>query len=87
MWHASVGKSGDAASRRLKALTVLAGVGDASLGEWFSDSPVASHVRRRLSESEAALIGPVVDVRGTDEGASRVSRMAQYLPHGWTEEV
>lgn len=87
MWHASVSGRGDAAARRLKALAVLAGVGDAGLGEWLSDSPVASHVRRRLSESEAAPIGPVVDVRGTDEGALRVSRMASYLPVGWTEEM
>lgn len=58
----------------------LAGVGDATLGEWTEQGDVAVHLRRRLTEAEARDIGPVVDVRGTWEGEKRANRVRRYLP-------
>jgi len=86
VWHVSIGGLADQTARRLKALTILAGRGEAPLGEWWEDNPIATHLRRRLTPEEAAPIGPVVDVRGTPEGARRLAAVQAYLPHGWTEE-
>ena len=51
------------------ARRALKGVGDAQLGEWVNRRQDASkkflHIRRRLTEEEAEIIGPVIDVRGT----------------------
>ncbi len=68
-----------------EARRVLDGVGDASLGEWL-DPPVRGvlHLRRRLSAEEGEAIGPVVDVRGTDEAARRLVPVAPLLPAGWS---
>lgn len=84
MWHVSV-SGGSADANRLKALAVLAGVGDAASGEWIEDGEIAVHVRRRLRGEEAALVGPVVDVRQTPEALRRFVLMQPYLPEGWTE--
>jgi hypothetical protein len=67
------------------ALRMLAGVGDASRGEWWERGGFATHLRRRLSVAEDARVGPVVDVRGTAEAARRFAAMKPYLPAGWTE--
>jgi hypothetical protein len=83
VWHASIGPSG--ADSRLIALRVLHGVGDPIAGEWFEVGVVADHVRRRLTEGEAAIVGPVCDVRGTVDAATRFARMRPFLPPGWTE--
>ncbi len=83
VWHVSVGR-GSKADARLKALQVLAGVGDAALGEWDEEGEIAYHVRRRLTAEEAADIG-VVDVRGTPEAQRRFVAMRPFLPSGWTE--
>jgi hypothetical protein len=66
------------------ALTVLQGRGDPVLGEWFEEGQIATHVRRRLTPTEAAATGPVVDVRHTPEGQRRFDAMRPYLPAGWT---
>lgn len=87
VWHASVQSITMPLSRRL-ALEALTGVGDASLGEWLEDgNKGVAHVRRRLSAREAALIPGMEDIRGTDEEASRLTRLLSEAPHlrGWIE--
>lgn len=63
----------------------LDGVGDASLGEWREWTGRAVHVRRRLSDLEARKVGPVIDIRGTDEAERRLARVRHRLPPGYTE--
>lgn len=85
VWHASVALVAfDMQPERLRtqALAALAGVGDASLGEWEEWTGRAYHVRRRLSASESSVVGPVIDVRGLPEGLRRVANMTPYLPVG-----
>lgn len=57
----------------------LAGVGDASLGEWREKGRAAVHLRRRLSDREQRSIGPAVDVRGTPEALQRAMRLPDQL--------
>ena len=57
----------------------LAGVGDASLGEWREWTGRAFHLRRRLSLREARRVGPVVDVRGTDDARRRALKLGPLL--------
>jgi hypothetical protein len=66
-------------------LRVLDGVGDATLGEWYESGGLAFHVRRRLSEVEARIVGTVVDIRETPEALQRFERMRRHLPPGWHE--
>lgn len=61
---------------------MLQGVGDAALGEWVEDGEIAYHIRRRMTAAEDALVGPVVDVRGTPEALQRFERVKRYLPPG-----
>lgn len=80
VWHASVRSLqpvGDRTLRRMSA-TVLEGVGDPRLGEWFQRE-TAMHHRRRLSIAEEAVVGPVVDVRGTDEARRRAVALGDLL--------
>lgn len=58
----------------------LAGVGDASLGEWREWSGRAYHLRRRLTAEEAEQVGPVKDVRGTWEAKKRADRVRRFCP-------
>lgn len=87
VWHASVAShhSVGASPDRLLgiAAAVLTAVGDAHLGEWRELGDVAVHLRRRLTPAEAAVVGPVRDVRGTWEAQKRVARMERYLPPAW----
>jgi hypothetical protein len=64
------------------ALAELAGVGDATLGEWREMGDTALHVRRRLTAVEAALAGidAVIDVRGTEEFTRRIQQLRPFLP-------
>lgn len=57
---------------------VLEGVGDKRLGEWV-ERHESIHVRRRLSASEQLLVGPVVDIRGTDEARQRALVLGDRL--------
>lgn len=85
VWHASV------AARSLPIRSVLereaeralAGVGDASLGEWRDRTGRAFHIRRRLTVAEALRTGPVEDIRGTPDARERaqaVAGMLRYAP-------
>ena len=81
VWHASV------ASERIPIRQVLereaerqlAGVGDATLGEWREWTGYAFHLRRRLTVREQRGVGPVVDIRGTDEARARGLRLGELL--------
>lgn len=61
------------------ARDLLAGYGDADLGEWAEKGTTAFHLRRRLSDAEAELVGPVVDVRGTDEASRRIWAVRKWV--------
>lgn len=65
---------------RTQVHEALAGVGDASRGEWEEWSGRAYHLRRRLSADEQAQVGDAVDVRGTGEEARRLQAARAYLP-------
>lgn len=65
VWHCSVRHPKRDKARAL-AFEGLAGVGDASLGQW-EEWQTAFHLRRRLTIAEAQLIGPVLDIRNTPE--------------------
>ena len=86
MWHASVSEHGRpmwlANPRRLESVarSILSGVGDAALGEWVEVGELAVHLRRRVSASEAADVGPVIDMRGTPGAKGRLFRAEQWLP-------
>jgi hypothetical protein len=81
VWHTS------AATRSLPIPAVLeaeaerqlAGVGDASLGEWREWTGHAFHIRRRLSVAEEALTGPVMDIRKTPEARGRTAALGAML--------
>jgi hypothetical protein len=85
VWHASAASQsqgfalGEATLRRY-ALKALDGVGDADLGEWFEMGDKAFHVRRRLTETEARKVGPVIDVRGTPEADRRLVFVRRLIP-------
>lgn len=64
---------------RAIALDALDGVGDATLGEWHHWTGHAYHIRRRLSTAEQTHVGPVVDVRGTDEAQRRFDRLPAHV--------
>jgi hypothetical protein len=80
VWHASAAGNGSRQRLRRHALYALRGVGDASLGEWEEWTGRAFHVRRRLSQSEQLLVGPVVDVRGTPEADERWAAAQAAVP-------
>jgi len=65
----------------------LVGVGDGEAGEWVEYGPSAVHLRRRLSEEEAARVGPVLDIRSTPEAAERLRKVAKLLPRQYRQLV
>lgn len=64
----------------LSALEALDGVGDAALGQWVEQTPIAVHVRRRLTLAEQLSIGDAKDLRGTCEALDRCRAAARGLP-------
>jgi hypothetical protein len=82
VWHASaVGLPGwpiGPETLERFARDALAGVGDASLGEWTEWTGYAFHVRRRLSDEEQEPIGEAVDIRGTPEALARLRPVVEY---------
>lgn len=95
VWHCSVAQAPDShlspAVLRSVALSMLDGVGDAGRGEWHFMSRKAFHVRRRLSEAEDAIVGPAIDIRGTEEAIKRVREAMAASPqipeHFFLEEL
>lgn len=88
MWHASA----SAHRHPIPVLDLericyelLGACGDVLAGEWKESGGQAFHLRRRLSASEAALVGPVVDIRGTPEAERRMRPVASLVP-GWLIE-
>lgn len=81
MWHASTPAS-QHAERILEE--ALRGVGDASRGEWTIRSPQFLHLQRRLTVAEDAVVGPLRDIRGTEE-ARRLLAAVPSLPPDWVE--
>lgn len=83
MWHTSVSGFGlSIDTLRSKALRVLEGVGDPTLGQWEEIGIKAFHLRRRLTDEEAQRVGGVCDIRGTVEAQQQFDRMRQYLWSG-----
>lgn len=70
VWHVSIQHPNAAIAVRI-AKQELQGVGNAALGEWEEFGNIAFHLRRRLSETEEKLVGPVADIRGTSEAYRR----------------
>lgn len=64
----------------MRALEVLDGVGDESLGQWEERGERAWHIRRRLSAEEEVTIGPACDIRKSREGQERLTRAWPWLP-------
>lgn len=64
----------------------LLGVGDDNQ-QWWEITEKAVHLRRRLTPEEQALVGPVVDCRGTSEGMDRMRKATPLCSHisGWSE--
>ncbi len=88
MWHASVSSLEmrmSAATLQAEAFRALGGVGDPRAGEWEEWTGRAFHLRRRLNKTEEELVGPAVDIRGTDELDARLRRVRHLLPDGWKE--
>jgi hypothetical protein len=81
VWHVSVASSGIPVRGLLEAECErqLAGVGDPVLGEWREWTGRAFHLRRRLSTREQRGVGPVVDVRGSEEARRRADRLGPLL--------
>jgi hypothetical protein len=65
---------------------VLDGAGDRR-HEWIELNDRFIHLRRRLTDSEAAIVGPVVDVRRTIDAERRFAAVRSYLPPGWIDVV
>lgn len=63
----------------------LDGAGDYVAGEWAEWSGRAVHLRRRWTADEAVSVGPVCDIRGTDEAERRLAPVAHLLPDDWDE--
>ena len=82
VWHVSVAPlrpfHGATLCER-RARKALDGLGAPTRGEWVEWSGYALHLRRRLSASEEARVGPVVDVRGTPEAAARAAELGPLL--------
>ena len=89
MWHVSVHPIGryhvGLVGARMRCLSTLLGLGDASLGEWEERGEVAYHVKRRLTPEEQAVIGDACDIRNTDEAQQRLTRAWHWLHPSFRE--
>lgn len=64
-----------------RAALVLAGLGDATLGEWREWTGLGFHIRRRLSIIEQDHVGPAIDIRRTPEAKRRALRLGDRLAY------
>jgi hypothetical protein len=78
VWHVSVGALPTEADRLLMAVSVLRGCGDRDLGEWHQAGGRIYHLQRRVSAAEAAIVGPVADIRGTPDAADRLREVRKH---------
>lgn len=82
VWHVSVAPLrvlyGPAMCEQ-HALKALGGLGDPGLGEWREWTGQAFHIRRRMTASEQARVGPVRDVRRTPEAKRRALALGRRL--------
>jgi hypothetical protein len=62
------------------AYEMLDGFGNATLGEWTEDRPVAFHLRRRLNMNEEKHVGEAIDCRLTAEAQQRYEAIKPMLP-------
>ena len=81
MWHASAASTMSNEYHLSKVTRrMLRGVGDRDLGEWSKAKELeymtVVHLRRRLSENEARMVGDVRDIRGTFEELKRVKAVS-----------
>lgn len=82
MWHVSTAAHQLPLGRDLlerHAVRVLDGYGDPAAGEWREWTGAAFHIRRRLTAAEAQRVGPVLDVRRTDEARRRAAALGWLL--------
>lgn len=86
MWHASAASRTGLSITALEheARVALLGVGDPMI-EWVESSEQVFHLRRRLTPDEAAVVGPVRDIRGSNEARRRLNGVRHLLPVGWDE--
>ena len=83
VWHASA-QCKTLREAKVLAFRALFGVGDASLGQWIEEGGANKrtyHLRRRLTADEAALVGPLRDIRGTQEERDRLTALLRAAPH------
>ena len=84
VWHASV-YGGSRIDQMEMCMAALRSVGDRRLGEW-REKGRAYHVRRRISKAEESGIGPVLDLRRTDEERRRLALLKLVVSpevYGW----
>lgn len=77
------------AALRRHAKAAIYGVGDARLGEWTEEYTNPNglrlvHIRRRLKPEEQQLVGPAIDIRGTNESDRRMAA-CPWTPPDYTE--
>lgn len=81
MWHASASSPFGPGTAWAMAERELEALGDPALGEWREPgNGGVVHIRRRLTDEEAARVGEVRDIRGTDEEARRFARLFKAAP-------
>lgn len=83
VWHASAQHLDGPAASLAACREALDGVGDATLGEWIEEGQRAPimHLKRRVSEAEADLVGGIRDIRGTPELKRRARELLRAAPH------
>ena len=60
-------------------------MGAEHLGQWIEANPDVYHIKRRLNPDEAALVGPLRDIRGTEEARLLLEPLRHLLPPDWSE--
>ena len=81
MWQASIFQPDPAGAADLAALAhrALAGVGDPQAGEWLEEKRGFVCLFRRLTPAEAKKVGPIRDIRDTEEAGRRRDLVQQAI--------
>jgi hypothetical protein len=87
VWHVSVSSPGIPLRSPLEVECgrQLAGVGNPLAGEWREWTGRAFHLRRRLTAREQLAVGPVIDIRGSEEARRRAERLGPLLDYAPAE--